>query len=68
MQNFRKEAIYRRMLHYSRENQRSQIRITELERRKSECEAGLAAMAACWNQVIILLLLFNLVIVLISRL
>ncbi|KAF9469928.1 BRE1 E3 ubiquitin ligase-domain-containing protein [Collybia nuda] len=49
---FRKEAIFRRMKHYSRENERSQARITELERRKNTCEAGLAAMSACWAQLI----------------
>ncbi|KAG5648585.1 hypothetical protein DXG03_003196 [Asterophora parasitica] len=49
---FRKEAIFRRMKHYSREHQRSQSRIAELERRKHTCEAGLATMAACWNQLV----------------
>jgi len=39
------------MKHYSRENERNQIRIDELERRKNTCEAGLAAMSACWAQV-----------------
>jgi E3 ubiquitin-protein ligase BRE1 len=39
------------MRHYSRENERSQSRIAELERRKNTCEAGLVAMSACWNQV-----------------
>lgn len=51
VQLFRKEAIFRRMRHYSREYERSQDRIAELERRKSTCEAGLAAMTACWGQV-----------------
>lgn len=50
-QLFRKEAIYRRMIHYSRLNEASQKRISELEERKSTCEAGLAAMSACWMQV-----------------
>jgi hypothetical protein len=50
-QLFRKEAIFRRMRHYSREHDRSQSRVAELERRKNTCEAGLAAMAACWTQV-----------------
>ncbi|TFK44380.1 hypothetical protein BDQ12DRAFT_672875 [Crucibulum laeve] len=49
---FRKEAIYRRMKHYCRENERNQNRIAELERRKSTCEAGLAAMSACWAQLV----------------
>lgn len=51
-QLFRKEAIFRRMRHYSREHERSQSRIAELERRKNTCEAGLAAMSACWSQVL----------------
>ncbi|KAF9482162.1 BRE1-domain-containing protein [Pholiota conissans] len=49
---FRKEAIYRRMKHYSKENERSQARIEELEQRKSTCEAGLAAISACWAQLV----------------
>ncbi|KAJ7346872.1 BRE1 E3 ubiquitin ligase-domain-containing protein [Mycena albidolilacea] len=49
---FRKEAIFRRMRHYSREHDRSQSRVAELERRKNTCEAGLAAMAACWTQLV----------------
>ncbi|EMD37345.1 hypothetical protein CERSUDRAFT_105371 [Gelatoporia subvermispora B] len=49
---FRKDAIYRRMKHYSRENERSQARIEELERRRHTCEAGLAALEACWTQII----------------
>ncbi|KAF5393233.1 hypothetical protein D9757_000741 [Collybiopsis confluens] len=49
---FRKEAIYRRMLHYSRQNEASQQRISELEARKNAREAGLAAMSACWTQLI----------------
>ncbi|KAF8813812.1 BRE1-domain-containing protein [Phlegmacium glaucopus] len=55
---FRKEAIYRRMKHYSREHERSQARIQELERRKSTCEAGLAAMSACWAQLLETIRLF----------
>ncbi|KAF8894030.1 hypothetical protein BD779DRAFT_1797962 [Infundibulicybe gibba] len=49
---FRKEAIFRRMKHYSRENERCQARIAELERRKNTCEAGLAAISACWTQLV----------------
>ncbi|KAJ7446245.1 BRE1 E3 ubiquitin ligase-domain-containing protein [Mycena galericulata] len=52
LEMFRKEAIFRRMRHYSREHDRSQSRIAELERRKNTCEAGLAAMAACWTQLV----------------
>ena len=48
---FRKEAIFRRMKYYSRESERCQSRIAELERQKSRCEAGLAAMETCWQQV-----------------
>lgn len=49
---FRKEAIFRRMRHYSREHERSLNRIAELEQRKQRCETGLAAMSACWNQLV----------------
>jgi hypothetical protein len=51
VQLFRKEAIFRRMKHYSREHERSQVQIAELEQRKNTCEAGMVAMAACWEQV-----------------
>ncbi|KAI0093033.1 BRE1-domain-containing protein [Irpex rosettiformis] len=49
---FRKDAIYRQMKHYSRENDRSLAKIAELERRRNTCEAGLAALEACWAQLI----------------
>ncbi|KAI0374105.1 BRE1-domain-containing protein [Pilatotrama ljubarskyi] len=49
---FRKEAIYRRMKQYSREAERSQARVAELERRHMHCQAGLAALEACWTQLI----------------
>ncbi|KIM45233.1 hypothetical protein M413DRAFT_441916 [Hebeloma cylindrosporum] len=52
LETFRKEAIYRRMMHYSKEHERSRARIRELEQRKSTCEAGLAAMTACWAQLV----------------
>lgn len=39
------------MRHYARENEKSQARIAQLEQRKSSCEAGLVAIAACWEQV-----------------
>jgi len=39
------------MLSYSRENERCQTRIAELERRKNTCEASYAAIVACWTQV-----------------
>ncbi|KAG9127492.1 E3 ubiquitin-protein ligase bre1 [Ceratobasidium sp. 392] len=51
LETFRKEAIYRRMRHYARELERAQTTIEELEKRKNVCEAGMAAMEACWNQV-----------------
>ena len=44
------------MRHYSKEHERDQTRIEELELRKSTCEAGLAAISACWAQVSSLLL------------
>ncbi|KAG6837509.1 hypothetical protein H0H93_008434 [Arthromyces matolae] len=49
---FRKEAIYRRMKHYSRECERCQTRIEDLEKRKQSCEMGLAAVMACWKQLV----------------
>ncbi|OAX40089.1 hypothetical protein K503DRAFT_25017 [Rhizopogon vinicolor AM-OR11-026] len=49
---FRKEAIFRRMKHYSRENDRNQTRIAQLEQRRSSCEAGLVAIATCWKQLV----------------
>ncbi|CAA7261702.1 unnamed protein product [Cyclocybe aegerita] len=52
LESYRKEAIYRRMKYYSREHERSLARIRELERRKTTCEAGLAAIAACWAQLV----------------
>ncbi|KAF8904461.1 hypothetical protein CPB84DRAFT_1845408 [Gymnopilus junonius] len=50
LESYRKEAIYRRMKHYSKESERSKARIQELEHCKVTCEAGLAAMTACWGQ------------------
>ncbi|KAF8635226.1 hypothetical protein AX17_004001 [Amanita inopinata Kibby_2008] len=52
LESFRKEAIYRRMKYYSRENDRNLARIAELERRKNTCEAGLTAISACWSQLV----------------
>ncbi|KAH9949593.1 BRE1-domain-containing protein [Amylocystis lapponica] len=52
LEAFRKDAIFRRMKYYSREHERSQARVAELERRRHTCEAGLAALEACWTQTI----------------
>ncbi|KDR75197.1 hypothetical protein GALMADRAFT_69292 [Galerina marginata CBS 339.88] len=52
IESYRKEAIYRKMKHYSREHERSKARIQELEHRKTTCEAGLAAISACWAQLV----------------
>ncbi|CUA66878.1 E3 ubiquitin-protein ligase BRE1 [Rhizoctonia solani] len=52
LENFRKEAVYRRMKHYARELERTQAVADELEKRKNTCEAGMAAMEACWNQLL----------------
>ncbi|KAL5631486.1 hypothetical protein ACGC1H_007117 [Rhizoctonia solani] len=52
LENFRKEAVYRRMKHYARELERTQAVANELEKRKNKCEAGIAAMEACWNQLL----------------
>ena len=51
LQLFRKDAIYRRMKHYARENERSQVKIAELERRDHTRGAALAALEATWAQV-----------------
>lgn len=39
------------MKHYSRENERAQDQIAELEKRRSALEANVAAISACWEQV-----------------
>ncbi|KAJ1304529.1 hypothetical protein OPQ81_005670 [Rhizoctonia solani] len=52
LEAFRKEALYRRMKHYARELERKQGVADELEKRKNVCEAGMAAMEACWNQLL----------------
>ncbi|KAF8577106.1 BRE1-domain-containing protein [Ramaria rubella] len=52
IETFRKEAIYRRMKHYSRENERAQDQIAELEKRRDALEANVAAIGACWEQLI----------------
>lgn len=52
LESFRKEALYRRMKHYSREHDRAQRRIAELERSRSSSEAGIAAVSACWSQLV----------------
>lgn len=39
------------MKHYAREHEKSEARVVELERRRNTCEAGLAALEACWAQV-----------------
>ncbi|EKM54415.1 uncharacterized protein PHACADRAFT_258246 [Phanerochaete carnosa HHB-10118-sp] len=52
LEMFRKDAIYRRMKHYSRENDRRQVKIAELERRRNTTEAALAALEATWAQVL----------------
>ncbi|CAE6430968.1 unnamed protein product [Rhizoctonia solani] len=52
LEAFRKEALYRRMRHYARELERTQATAYEFENRKNVCEAGMAAMEACWNQLL----------------
>ena len=39
------------MQEYKCDSERSHAKIQQLEFRKSTCEAGLAAMSACWAQV-----------------
>ncbi|CAE6449136.1 unnamed protein product [Rhizoctonia solani] len=52
LEAFRKDALYRRMKHYARELERTQATVDELQKRKNMCEAGMAAMEACWNQLL----------------
>lgn len=52
LETFRKQAIYRRMKYYSRENERNLSRIAQLERQNNVSEAGFAAIKACWAQVV----------------
>ncbi|KZV74440.1 hypothetical protein PENSPDRAFT_205699 [Peniophora sp. CONT] len=52
LEQFRKEAIWRRMKHYSREVERSNARVVELERVKASYEANLAAIGSSWGQII----------------
>ncbi|KAH9929494.1 BRE1-domain-containing protein [Epithele typhae] len=49
---FRKEAIFRRMKHYSREADRKQARVQELEKQIHTCRVGVAAIEACWTQLL----------------
>ncbi|KAI0031751.1 hypothetical protein K488DRAFT_86539 [Vararia minispora EC-137] len=52
LEQFRKEAIFRRMKHYSRENDRNKARVAELERLKGSYEASVVVMGACWAQIV----------------
>ncbi|KAF8518778.1 hypothetical protein JB92DRAFT_2901673 [Gautieria morchelliformis] len=52
LETFRKEAIYRRMRHYSRENERAQDQIAELEKCRNVLEANVTAISACWDHLI----------------
>ncbi|KAI0048255.1 hypothetical protein FA95DRAFT_1678426 [Auriscalpium vulgare] len=52
LEQFRKEAIFRRMRHYARENERSLTRVAELERLKDTYESSLLAVGACWEQLV----------------
>ncbi|TDL25907.1 BRE1-domain-containing protein [Rickenella mellea] len=52
LEHFRKGAIFRRMRHYSRQLERSQQSVAELERIKNVREADLAAVDSCWTQLV----------------
>ncbi|KAG8818877.1 hypothetical protein FRC17_010676, partial [Serendipita sp. 399] len=52
LENFRKEAIYRRMLHYSREVERSQQVVEKLQSKTLSYEAALVAIETCWDQLL----------------
>lgn len=50
-QNFRKEAIYRRMRQYRREKERADTHVVELEKQRSELQGSIGAIENCWSQV-----------------
>ncbi|KIJ49660.1 hypothetical protein M422DRAFT_66121 [Sphaerobolus stellatus SS14] len=52
LEKFRKEAIYRRMKQHSRENERAQEQIAWLERKREMLQANIAAINACWEQLV----------------
>lgn len=52
IESFRKEAIYRRMQHYSRELERSQHVVSQLESKTLSYEAALVAIETCWDQLL----------------
>ncbi|KAG8881479.1 E3 ubiquitin-protein ligase bre1 [Tulasnella sp. 331] len=55
IERFRKEAIFRRMQHYAREYSQTSVRLQEAEQRLRAGEHTVAAVDACWNQVLALL-------------
>lgn len=52
LERFQKEAIFRRMKHYSRLNDELSLRVQDLERRLRRSEAVVGAVEACWNQLV----------------
>lgn len=49
----RKEAIYRRLLHYRREGAREIVRAERLEKQRQKLEAGVRAVEACWAELVV---------------
>ncbi|KAG8986046.1 Allantoicase, partial [Tulasnella sp. 427] len=52
LERFRKEAIFRRMKHYSRRSDDGSRKVQTLEKRLRKSEAVVAAVEACWNQLV----------------
>ncbi|KAG8920677.1 E3 ubiquitin-protein ligase bre1, partial [Tulasnella sp. 417] len=52
LERFQKEAIFRRMKHYSRLKDEMSLRVQDLEKRLRRSEAVVGAVEACWNQLV----------------
>ncbi|KZS93960.1 hypothetical protein SISNIDRAFT_484923 [Sistotremastrum niveocremeum HHB9708] len=52
LERFRKDAIFRRMKYYARECSRAQAQAEELEQMRKQYHANVAAIEACWSQLI----------------
>ncbi|KAG9043568.1 E3 ubiquitin-protein ligase bre1 [Tulasnella sp. UAMH 9824] len=52
LERFQKEAIFRRMRHYSRLKDELSLRVQDLEKRLRRSEAVVGAVESCWNQLV----------------
>ncbi|KAG8900343.1 hypothetical protein FRC00_013353 [Tulasnella sp. 408] len=52
LERFQKEAIFRRMRHYSRLKDELSLRVQDLEKRLRRSEAVVGAVEACWDQLV----------------